>query len=144
MSRSFYGRTGLEFKDDLTGKLLKLKGEIRARAREAVLAAGDMIAQRAYDKANVSPRVIGHAVDGRHMRDCIEVIIIEDPHQVSAKIGIDISNVPYAPHQEFGSRGKPFLRPAIDESREEAHQIMRSVLIDGAEPRSLVRFRRFA
>lgn len=146
MGRSFYGRTGVEFNSTLDEGIRRIKDRTRPRVVKAVLAAAELVRSRAYDLANVSPGVHGHAVDGRHMRDCIEVGLIQEPGQVSARIGIDMSNVPYAHHQEFGPNGKPFLRPAIDESRHEAHEIMREAFDDtsAAEVSTAVRFRRFA
>lgn len=144
MARSFYAKAGLEFRDEVTDELVKLRGVVRKQAMDAVLSYASIVIDRAWELANVSAGAVGHAVDGRHMRDCIEAVPIETPTSVECKIGIDLSNVPYAAHQEFGQHGKPFLRPALDETRMEGHEIMRSVLLDGAEPRSSVRFRRFA
>ena len=148
MSRSFYGRTGIDFRDTLSGGLSNLHPLIIEASRVAVAEGAEIVRQRAHDLANVSPRFIGHANDGRHMRDCIDITVLDQPNGVSARIGIDLSNVPYAVHQEFGPNGKPFLRPAIDESRNEVHQVMGQSLRDnmagGFNLGTLVRFRRFA
>lgn len=142
--RSFYGRTGIEFRDEITENLVRLSKRVREEARNAVLMAAGIVQEKAHDYANVSPGETGNAVDGTHMRDNVEIGVIETPTAIEARIGIDLSIVPYAPHQEFGPHGNAFLRRAMDDSRDECHEIMQSVLIDGVEPHTLVRFRRYA
>ncbi len=148
MSRSFYGRTGVDFRDTLSEGLSNLSPLIVEAARVAVVDGAEIIRNRAHDLANVSPREIGHAYDGRHMRDTIEIAVMDSPNGVSARIFIDLGNVPYAVHQEFGPNGKPFMRPAIDETREEVHQVMAQSIRDnmagGFNLGTQVRFRRFA
>ena len=148
MPRSFYGRVGVDVEDSLSEGLDVLESVIRAAAAKAVLKAAEPIRQRAHDLANVSNREVGHARDGRHMRDCIDITVTETASGASARIGIDIGNVPYAAHQEFGPHGKPFLRPAIDEGRSEAHGAMaaslREDIGEALAARTAVRFRKFA
>ncbi|SRR5229473_2671606 len=148
MSRSFYGRTGVDFRDTLSDGLSSLSPLIIEASRVAVVDGAEIIRNHAHDLANVSPREIGHAYDGRHMRDTIEIAVIDQPNGVSARIFIDLGNVPYAVHQEFGPNGKPFMRPAIDETREEVHQVMAQSIRDnmagGFNLGTQVRFRRFA
>lgn len=146
MPRGFYGKTGVEFSNTLLQGTDELKARLRKRIETALLVGAEIVRERAYELANVSPGEVGNARDGRHMRDCIDIELRDDGTSITTKIGIDMSNVPYAAHQEFGARGKPFLRPAIDESRSEIRDLMQGVL-DGtvAEDASvMVRFRRFA
>jgi hypothetical protein len=140
MARTFYTKNGIAFSDEITDNLVKLRGAVRQRVRDGVLLAAGLIQSKAYDNANVSAGVRGHAVDGSHMRDNIAVHLVETPTQVEARVGIDLSIVPYAPHQEFGPNGNSFMRRAIDESRDECHEIMQSIVVDGADARSFVRF----
>lgn len=144
MAGQFYGRTGVDFRNTIPEGVEKLKAVLRKRIEQAVLEAGNVVAERAYDLANVSAGAAGHAADGSHMRDNIAVHIVKGATTVEARIGIDMSIVPYAHHQEFGPRGKPFLRPAMDESRSEVHDIMQGAL-DGTvaeDSSSFVRFNR--
>ena len=50
--------------------------------------------------------------------------------------------------QEFGPHGKPFLRPAVDETRQEVHDTMERVFAEQLRltlgVKTAVRFRRFA
>lgn len=143
MAGQFYGRTGVDIKNTIPDGVAKLKAVLARRIEAAVKEGGALIAERAYDKANVSAGP-GHALDGGHMRDHIEVHVRKTETTVEARIGIDMSLVPYAHHQEFGPRGKPFLRPAMDESRAEVHDIMQSAM-DGTlaeDSSSFVRFNR--
>ena len=127
MAKGFYGRVAVV--DTLSEGLDQVSANAFYAAQDAVLAGGEIIKNRAHDLANVSPKEIGHARDGRHMRDCIEVALVDKPGTlVSARIFIDSDNVPYAVHQEFGPNGKPFMRPAIDETREEVRSKMRELL----------------
>lgn len=142
MARGFYGRVGIT--DTLTSNLDLLPDLILEAAKNAVLAGGEIVRQRAWELANVSKGDVGHAKDGRHMRDCIEVNLVDKPGLVAnARIEIDPDNVPYAVHQEFGPNGKPFIRPAIDETRGEVHEAMREVLAESAATgfKTQVRFR---
>ena len=128
MARSFYTRVGVEIRDDLSGRLEMLKGPIREASKLALEAAGEVIRQRAYELANVSPGILGHGLNGAHMRDEIRVQVKETDQGAVGRVGIDLAVIPYAPHQEFGPNGKPFLRPATDETREEVRQIMRDII----------------
>lgn len=143
---NFYGRMGIQFTDTMSAVFDELADATLAICTEAVLEAGEIIRAAAFEKANVSKGVRGHGRDGEHMRDEIKVTVYEYESGVSARIGIDLSVIPYAPHQEFGPRGKPFLRPAIDENREACHEKMREVLADGLihGARTKVRFRSYA
>lgn len=133
----FYGRIGNTIPEGID----RLKMAMRRRLRKMAEAAGAIVAERAYDLANVSPGDTGHANDGTHMRDNIAVEVIETGTTIEARVGIDMSNVPYAHHQEFGSRGKPFLRPAMDESRPEIHEMMQDAMEDeDFDAKSFVRF----
>ena len=130
MARGFYGRAGVEIKDDLTGGLESLKGLVRDAAEDAVRGGLEIIRTAAYPKANVSPGERGNAKDGRHMRDCMDISTYRDDQGAHGRLFIDMNNVPYAAHQEFGMNGKPFIRPAIDETREEVRQHMRRVMAE--------------
>lgn len=123
----FYGRTGIEFKDTLTDGLAQLALKVGPAAEAAVAEAGELIRGLAYINANVSPGILGNGAGGEHMRDEIKVEVRRMDNGVSARIGIDMSIIPYAAHQEFGPHGNRFLSRAIDEGRQEAHQIMRMV-----------------
>lgn len=142
----FFGRTGVTITDN-TGVVLPL---FAAAAERAAMEGGEIVRADAYERANVSPGVAGNGVGGAHMRDEIKVSPInprEGGTEITVRIGIDMAIIPYAHHQEFGSRGKPFLRPAIDENREAVRQRMREVMreeLGGARVGTLVRFRRFA
>src|ERR1041384_4049221 len=134
MPRGFYARTGIEFDTSSLIKGLENVAErVVSASVDAVLNAGEIIRSRAYYLANVSPGIKGNARDGRHMRDCIEVNLFAGTSYVGVRIEIDMTNVYYAAHQEFGARGKPFIRPALDESREEVHEMLRATLQEGIE-----------
>lgn len=145
----FYGRTGIEFKDGLTDNLVKLEYTIRPAATRAVLEAAQLIAEAAYQYANVSPGVKGHGRNGEHMRDEIKVVEYQKDYEVTARIQIDTDIIPYAPHQEFGPRGNGFMRRAMDENRAAAHEIQKRVMLEelglsSKEFASKVRFRAVA
>lgn len=144
----FYGRTGIEFTGDLLENLERLQTEVRPAAIAAVTQAAEIIQAKAYAYANVSAGVQGHGVNGEHMRDEIKIETREYPVSVSARIGIDMSVIPYAAHQEFGPRGNRFLTRAVDESRDECHAVLREVFsaslgADG-KIRTAVRLRRIS
>ncbi len=64
-------------------------------------------------------------VDTGRLRDSIATTIDDSGKTVVGTVGTD---VPYAVHQEFGTRfqkGTPFLRPAIDENRAAIKDIFR-------------------
>lgn len=147
--RSFYAKVGISIKEDpVEENLVKLAAVVPQATQEAVLAGGEIIRSRAYGLANVSAGYTGHARDGSHMRDNIGVTVVLDEHGATARIGIPLDNVPYAPHQEFGPNGKPFLRPAVDESRVEVHRVMKEVFAQATSQEmkvsTSVRFRRIA
>lgn len=128
MSRSFYGKVGIEITDDLSKGLEFLVPAIQEAALMAVEAGGEIIRESAYAKANVSPGVYGHGAHGEHMRDEIKVTAQMTEQGAVGRVQIDMSIIPYAAHQEFGARGKPFLRPAIDETREQVRETMRNII----------------
>lgn len=143
----FYGRTGIEFTDTLTDGLANFASVVRPAAIQAVSAAAEAIRSKAYDYANVSPGVTGHGVGGQHMRDEIKVEVRETPTSVSARIAIDMSIIPYAAHQEFGERGNRFMTRAVDDTRQDAHDIMREhvrSVFGATKVKTAVRFRRIA
>lgn len=121
MAGSFYGRSGIDFRNTVPEGVERLKGRLRAAMVQAVEEAGELVRSRAYDNANVKTG---------HMRENIEVHVVESNSIVEARVGVDLSVVPYAHHQEFGPHGNAFLRRAFDESRAECHDIMRSALDD--------------
>lgn len=146
---NFYGRLGIRFDTSIMDALDALPELFHETLEWIVMEAAEPIALHAYSLANVSPKPVGHGVHGEHMRDMIELTPYVYPDGVSVRIGIDLSIIPYAAHQEFGPRGKPFLRPAIDEGREQAHQTMKILLSEelpaiARNTRSKVRFRRYA
>lgn len=146
--RNFYGRAGVEVRDTLSDGLESLSARVRMLARDAAMEGGHIIRVRAYENANVSAGVMGYGVHGEHMRDEIKVTLVDYPTSVSAKVGIDLSIIPYAPHQEFGPHGNAFMSRAVDETRQEVHQRMGEVMAEGLRgslvARTAVRFRRFA
>lgn len=123
---NFYGRAGITLSGDLAENLKDLSSSVRAAAIAAALAGGEVIRARAYDNANVSKGESGHGINGEHMRDEIHVSMRENRDEISAIVGIDLAIIPYAPHQEFGPHGNAFMRRAIDETREEVHETVRS------------------
>jgi hypothetical protein len=144
MARSFSGRSGIDITNTIGEGSKRLQAEMRKRVLLAVSAGAGLIQHHAASNANVSPHAVGHAKDGRHMRDCIDVEVKELPMVVEAKISIDLLNVPYAVHQEFGPHGNAFMRRAVDETRPEVHGIMQSA-IDGTlaeDSPTFVRFRK--
>lgn len=144
MARGFYGRTGIVIKDTLTPYLEELPALVLESANNAALAGGEIIRQHAHDNANVSSGERGHARDGRHMRDCIDVTLVDKPGlAANVRISIDPENVPYAVHQEFGPNGNRFMSRAIDESRDEVHAAMQESLAADAVTgfKTQVRFR---
>lgn len=145
---SFYGRTGIDITNTLSENLEHLASRVRGVAIEAVLAGAEPIKQAAYDNANVSRGILGHGVNGEHMRDEIKVTVTESGNVISGRVQIDMGIIPYAAHQEFGPRGNAFMRRAFDEKRDEAHKIMGSVfsaaLGSDGKVRTQVRFRRYA
>jgi hypothetical protein len=148
MMAGFYGRTGIELEGDLITNLETLAAKVRPAALAAVQEGAEIIRAAAYNNANVSPGFIGNGVNGEHMRDEIKVVPYEYPTSVSARIQIDMSIIPYAAHQEFGPHGNAFLRRAIDESRSDVYDRIRTVFSAaiGADGkfRTAVRIRRFA
>jgi hypothetical protein len=146
---SFYGRLGIEFKETITAGLEEAGHDVYAVCDVALFEAGEIVRASAYEKANVSKGVLGHGRGGEHMRDEIKV---SDPYEyptgVSVRIGVDLNIIPYAAHQEFRPEphGKPYLRPAIDETRQQCHDMIQQVLSDFVVHggRTKVRFRRFA
>jgi hypothetical protein len=131
----FFTRIGVGYSDTLSPGLEAFGDMIRQQCMYAVMEAGEYIRSLAWGYANVSPGVIGNATDGSHMRDNINVTPFLTDSGAAAKIGIDLAIVPYAHHQEFGPRGKPFMRPALDESRDYIRELMaarlREVFEDG-------------
>lgn len=145
---NFYGRTGIEVKGDLVERLQDLASGVRDAASAAVAAGGEVIRKQAYDYANVSPGVEGHGVGGAHMRDEIKVDLYQYETGVSARIWIDMGIIPYAAHQEFGPHGNAFMRRAIDDTRDQVHESIRSTFSaaigEGGKYSTKVRFRRYA
>lgn len=146
MARGFYGRTGIQIKDDLSGNLEFLKSYVQEAAVAAVVRGAKIVQERAKEIAPVSPGLRGHGTDGSHMVDHIDVEIYHDPPGANARVGVFRTDIiPYAAHVEFGVNGRPFLRPAVDETREEVHQAMAEEfgqqLAEGFDVRTAVRFR---
>lgn len=148
--RNFNARAGVDIRETISDGMDTLRYSIAAAIDAAVRAGGEVIRQRAYENANVSPGILGNGVDGSHMRDNYKVEVLHQEHGSQAKIGIDLSIIPYAPHQEFGPHGNAPLRRAIDETRSEVHAKMRDVFRETLGPGesvrfgTAVRFRRFA
>lgn len=145
--RSFYGKTGIEIKDDLTGNLPGLKALIRAAALSSTEKGAKIIAEDAARRCIRSAGVVGNGLDGSHLQDKISYEVHETPEGAYARIGPDMINNWYAPHVEFGLA--PFLRPAIDENRDEVHAAMREEMqkflgAGAAATSTAVRFRRYA
>lgn len=149
MARGFYGRTGVNVRDTLTSGLDELKGKVRQAAQEAALAMAAVVQARAIELCPISPGK-GHGADGSHMVEHIDVQLQDSSGStISARVGVfrtDIIN--YAPHVEFGPNKRPFLRPAIDETRQEAHDVGRRVFLQSltgvVEFKTAVRFRGIA
>lgn len=125
---SFYGRMTFNFTDTITEMFLAMEARIDAACLEAIAAAGEVVRESAYSKANVSAKPRGGGINGEHMRDEIKVAAFPTEFGVAATVGIDLSVIPYAEHQEFGIHGKPFLRPALDENIETCHEVIREHL----------------
>lgn len=96
-------------------KLLKLESAVEARIQKAMGEAALLIERRAKEYAPVDTGTlrasIGHVVN-RMGRDTVKAVIG--------------SNVEYAPYQEFGTykmAAQPFLRPALENSRDEIEDI---------------------
>jgi hypothetical protein len=145
MARNFYGKTGIEIKDGLSDGLQSLATKARHVTEVAAYAGAVIVQRRAVELCPRSPGESGNGRDGSHIQDKIDIRIVQEPAGAYAKIGVfDVANNPYGPHLEFGDRGRPFMRPAIDETREEVHQEMRRVVAEelGSLPiRSQVRFK---
>lgn len=92
-----------------SGKMNGLQAKIESGAKEGLILAGDLIAQRAAGKAPVDT--------GRLKRS----ITRENPVVVPGGMAISVgTNVSYSEFQEMGTRkmkAHPYLRPAILESR---------------------------
>lgn len=152
--RSFYGRTGISVQDVVEDKFSLLAHVVPIAAERAAIAGAEVIQERAFDLCPVSKGVIGNGTDGSHMRDNIRVELIPQAGDTaSARIFVPLSIHPYAPHQEFGANGTPFLRPAIDETRDEVKRTMAETFraelqagagVVGVSTKQSVRFRRFA
>ena len=97
-------------------KLLKLESAVEARIQRAMGEAALLIERRAKEYAPVGETgnlraSIAHVVN-RMGRDTVKAVIG--------------SNVEYAPYQEFGTykmAAQPFLRPALENSRDEIEDI---------------------
>lgn len=94
------------------GKLNGIQARIESGAKEGLILAGDLIAQRARGKAPVDT--------GRLKRS----ITRGNPFRTSGGQGISVgSNVSYSIFQELGTKkmdAHAYLRPAINESEREA------------------------
>lgn len=140
----FFTRIGISYDDRATQNLAFVHGAVRMSAFNAVEEVCEFIRASAWSKANVSKGERGNARDGTHMRDNIAVSVEETKSGVVGKIGIDLDNVPYAHHQEFGPRGKPFMRPALDEGRSFAREMLAGRMREALGVQSRVRpFTRF-
>lgn len=88
-----------------------LQAKVENGAKEGLILAGDLIAQRAAGKAPVDT--------GRLKRS----ITRGNPYTTANGQAIGVgTNVPYGIHQELGTRfidPHPYLRPAIEESEKE-------------------------
>lgn len=125
----FFGRLGVGVGDDMASRIQGMIPIVQQAAMYAVMTAGEIIRRDAWGRANVSPGIIGNAVDGTHMRDNIQVRPQVERQGASCRIFIDLTIVPYAHHQEFNTRtGKPFMRPAMDENRTLVRDIMGQII----------------
>lgn len=114
-----------------SGKMNGLRAKVENGAKEGLILAGDLIAQRATRKAPVDT--------GRLKRSITRGNPFTTPDGQAISVG---SNVEYAPYQEFGTGDKsenpsmskdpsrpgtspqPYLRPAIRESKREAVKLI--------------------
>ena len=97
-----------------SNKMKDLPAKIENGAREGMILAGDLIAQRATRRA--------HVVTGRLKRSITRGNPFKTPTGMAIKVG---SNVSYAKIEEFREgekHGTPhsYLRPAIRESKQDA------------------------
>lgn len=101
-----------------SGKMNGLQARVESGAREGLILAGDLIAQRAQGKV--------HVVTGRLKRSLTR----GNPYRTSQGLAISVgSNVEYAEEEEFREGEKhgtphPYLRPALEESKEDAITII--------------------
>lgn len=95
-----------------SGKMNNLSAKAESGAKEGLILAADLIAQRATKRAPVDT--------GRLKRS----ITRGNPFAVQGGQAISVgSNIKYAPYQELGTRkmrAQPYLRPAIRESERDA------------------------
>lgn len=145
MARQPYGKVGIELRDTLSDSLSSLATKVPDATVAAVTAGATIVQQRAIELCPRSKKDPGNGRDGSHIQDKIDIQIVTEPYRAVATVGVfDVANNPYAPHLEFGDRGTPFLRPALDETRSEVHQEMRSVLagaLGDQKVRTSVRFK---
>ncbi len=117
----FYGRTSIDVRDTLSTGLLGAGVAARELAIQACTQAAAIIAERAYQNANVSPGVLGHGIHGEHMRDEIRLEEVIRPTEVIVRVIINIASraicVKYIPSfaLQFASafHFNPFIQPAI-------------------------------
>jgi len=101
-----------------SGKMKGLPARIENGAREGMILAGDLIAQRAAQKA--------HVVSGRLKRSITRGNPVRTAQGMTIAVG---TNVTYAKEEEFRpgeKHGTPhsYLRPAIRESRQDAIRLI--------------------
>lgn len=101
-----------------SGKMKGLPAKAESGVREGLILAGDLIAQRAAQKA--------HVVSGRLKRSISRGNPVRTPQGMTIAVG---SNVNYAAIEEFREgekHGTPhsYLRPAIRESRQDAIKLI--------------------
>lgn len=101
-----------------SGKMKSLSALIENGAKEGMILAGDLIAQRAAQKA--------HVVTGRLKRSISRGNPVRTPQGMTIAVG---TNVSYAREEEFRAgekHGTPhsFLRPAIAESKQDAIKLI--------------------
>jgi len=101
-----------------SGKMKELAAKVESGAREGMILAGDLIAQRAAQKA--------HVVTGRLKRSISRGNPVRTAQGMTIAVG---TNVSYAEIEEFRpgeKHGTPhsFLRPAISESKQDAIRLI--------------------
>lgn len=112
--------------DDSGLKLLGFKGKLKTRAKIALRAGGNVVANRA--KEIITDKGL---IKTGTMRRSIHSEPVDEFGELSVKVGTSLEKPPYPWWLEFGTRkmeAKPFLRPALDESEKEALKEIGDVL----------------
>lgn len=112
--------------DDAIAGILDLEKDFGEQTlKKAAIAAGEVVAKRASQLAPRS-KGKGHHPDGGHAADHILVVGEAGTGRGYARVGPDKGGW-YLRFAELGGKNegaKPFLRPALDETRDEAREAM--------------------